>query len=113
MKCVDIVIVSLSMIFSLSFTALEMTYVVSDLFNSPYTVPVDPPKLLFERLWPPKLEDFPKYAKHMAHTRVSYVSHETDCAYYCSHVTNCSAFTIHCSLPWKCNQYACDLYQSK
>jgi hypothetical protein len=34
----------------LSFTALEMTYVVSDLFNSPYTVPVDPPKLLFERL---------------------------------------------------------------
>ena len=97
----------------LSFVALEMTYIISDLGNLSTSNAADPPKVLFERVWPPKLQDLPIYIKPMAHTQVSAVSHETDCAFYCSHVTDCYGFSIHCSMAWKCNQYVCELYQLK
>lgn len=88
-----------------------MTYIVSDLANTSESSN-QPPKVLFERVWPPKLYDFPKYVMHIAHTKVSAVAHETDCAFYCAHVTDCKAFTIQCLLAWKCNQYSCEMYKS-
>ncbi|OWF56793.1 snaclec rhodocetin subunit alpha-like [Mizuhopecten yessoensis] len=91
--------------------SLQMAYVVSEVFNTSYVNMYrseDPERMLFERVWPPKLEEVPK---HLTRIATAQVSQETDCANRCFHVDDCRGFMLTCLSAWKCNQFSCDLYQ--
>ena len=91
-----------------SIAALNMAYAVSDIFNSTYVdLPGPMPEtLLFERVWPPLLQEVPDRLKK---TGTTTVSQETDCAYRCFHNDHCRGFSLHCIMPSKCNQFHCEL----
>ncbi|XP_061168142.1 methylthioribose-1-phosphate isomerase-like [Saccostrea echinata] len=90
---------------------LKMWYVVSDIFENEYRdedFSKEPQKLMFERVWTPKLEYVHDYLKHLAQTTVS---KETDCAYKCFRADACRAFSIQCKVNWKCEKYDCEVYR--
>lgn len=92
-------------------TDLKMWYVVSDVFENAYRgedFSVEPQKLLFERVWPPKVEFINDYLKHLAKTTVS---KETDCAYKCFRANACRAFSVQCIVNWNCEKYDCEVYR--
>lgn len=92
-------------------TDLKMWYVVSDVFENAYRdedFSVEPQKLLFERVWPPKVEFINDYLKHLAQTTVS---KETDCAYKCFRADACRAFSVQCRVNWNCEKYDCEVYR--
>ncbi|KAJ8306485.1 LOW QUALITY PROTEIN: hypothetical protein KUTeg_017030 [Tegillarca granosa] len=98
---------------ALTENALDMTYIVSDAFNTTHPQGVfsaEPERLLFERVWPPKLQTVPQYVSMITTTQVA---HETDCAYKCFHVDYCRAFTLRCLLYTKCNSFSCDLFSPR
>lgn len=99
------------MVFFFFVTDLKMWYVVSDVFENAYRdedFREEPQKLLFERVWPPKVENVKDYLKHLAQTAVS---KETDCAYKCFRADTCRAFSVQCKVNWKCEKYDCDVYR--
>ncbi|KAK3086759.1 hypothetical protein FSP39_022897, partial [Pinctada imbricata] len=94
---------------------LTMVYVVSEIFNSSYnsnSLQSEPDRLLFERVWPPKLQEVDNYLIHLG-PAMNHVTQETDCAYRCFRASSCRAFSLRCIIPWKCNQYSCDVYAPK
>ncbi|KAL5015729.1 hypothetical protein ScPMuIL_005318 [Solemya velum] len=88
---------------------LVMVYISGEFYNHTRQTHFidDPPKsLMFERLWPPRVQKFPTNPKILASIPVI---QETDCAYRCFRVDDCRAFTLTCETVNKCHKFICKL----
>jgi len=69
----------------------------------------DPDETIFERLWPPLLEEINVDLTSSFHLATIDVFQETDCAYRCYSVFQCKAFIVTCKSSRKCNMRYCSL----
>lgn len=69
----------------------------------------NPVQTIFERLWPPLLEEIHVDLTSSHHLATIEVSQETDCAYRCYTVFECKAFLVTCKSSRKCNLRYCSL----
>ena len=86
-----------------------MLYLPNTFNETDNLVDLDLETVVFERQWPPILNDTLLETARDNHLATVDVAHETDCAYRCYTVDNCRGFLLRCHANKKCNSYSCSL----
>ena len=90
-------------------SAVDMLYLPSTFNETENLVELDLETVVFERQWPPVLNDILLQAVRGNHLATVDAAHETDCAYRCYTVDDCRGFLLGCQASRKCNSYSCSL----
>ena len=86
-----------------------MLYLPSRYNETDNLIDLDQETLLFERQWPPVLDDFMLHEFGDYHLATVDVTHETDCAFRCYTIDDCRAFILRCRASRKCGAFSCSL----
>ena len=91
------------------FSAVDMLYLPSPFNETGNLVDLDLETIVFERQWPPVLNDTLLETFRGNSLATVVVAHETDCAYRCYTVDDCRGFLLRCQTSRKCSSYSCSL----
>lgn len=94
------------------FSALDMIYVPSSLNITDEGIlfpTTDRDEIVFERLWPPYLDQVILNMTSSNYIATVEVAQTTDCAYRCYTVDECRAFAVKCKSARKCSIRYCIL----
>ena len=86
-----------------------MLYLPSNYNETDNLVDLAHETMLFERQWPPVLDEFPLHEFGEYHLATVEVMHEADCAYRCYNVDDCRGFVLRCRASRKCDSFSCCL----